>query len=372
VRRLDCVWKFNGVTGVFADYSATAGRGGAAISVLGGDKLYLGHNDWLSGLLVMLTLGSTTIQYAVDQWTGDGWKELPVAESYTDLSHGYDVIEQAFDFTDSGVIEWGRSPFIWATETPANNVWPEVGPPPVAPGVVVLDAEPRFWVRIRFLSGGPVTIDRLLPLLYNTYATYSDLASFMSLPEFDELHQPTSAAVRQIIRRNEDWLDHYTRKAWRPRYVRNETHDFNAYGMTLNHGPVMFLTTVGMWNGSTFEVMPIGREEQAYLDRYTSMIYPNTPSFRLRYYSYLLSKYLRQPRSFQASYVYGEDFDMSETGGTAQLIVLKRSAADLVTSGDWSRFMSSGLDVLPKPEKVREWREQAESEADNLRALYTA
>lgn len=371
MQRFDCVWKFNGTTGVFTDYSAVAGRGGAAISVQGADKLYLGHGDWLSGVLAMVTSYVAGVQYVVEQWAGDGWRELPTAESYTDLPIGFDVIEQAFDFTSHGVMEWGRSRFNWFEKVPVTDTWPEVGPPPGSPGVVVPDTESRFWVRIRFLSGGPVVIDRLLPLLFNTYATYSGLASFMSLPEFDEQVQPTATEVRKIIRRHEDWLDAYTRRAWRPRYIRNETQDFNAYGIPLNRRPILFVTRIGLWNGSSFESMTLGRDQEAYVDRYLSMVYPNTPSFRLRYYSYLLSKYLRQPRSFQVSYVYGEDFELSDTGSTAEGIVLRRAAADLVTNGDWSKFLTSGLDVLPKPEKVREWSEKAQDAADNLRALYT-
>jgi hypothetical protein len=371
VRRFDAVWKYNGTTPAYTDYSTVAGRGGAGISVQGTDKLYLGHSDWLSGVLVMTTLGAG-VQYVVEQWTGDGWHELPLAESYADLTIGFQIIAPAFDFTNHGVIEWGRSPLPWVLEAPAANVWPELDGDDDGDGPSVPDATARYWVRIKFLSGGPVTIDRLLPLLYNTYATYSDLASFMALPEFDELHPPTAASVRQMIRRQEDWLDTYTRRAWRPRYVRNETQNFNPYGIPLNHRPVMFITSMGLWNGTSFEDMPEGRGEQAYLDRYTSMVYPLTPSFRIRYMSFLLSKYLRQERSFQISYVYGEDFDMSDTGSTAQGIVLRKAAADLVVSGDWSKFMTSGLDTVPKPEKVREWLEQAEAAADTLRMMYTA
>lgn len=363
MRRFDAVWGYSG--SAYTDYTATAGRGGAACSLQGSDKLYIGHEDWLSGALILLTTPASDVTYVVEQWDGEEWKELPTLESYENLQVGYDILEQAFDWTGNGVLEWGRSPFRWFERAGASNSWPEnTGTVP--------DTTARFWVRIRLTSGGPVVVDRVLPLLYNTYATYSDLASFMGLPEFDELNQPTASEIRKQIRRQEDLLDQHTRRAWRPRYVRNETHNFNPYGIKLHRGPVQFLTDIGLWNGTTFETMTVGRGEDAYLDRTMSMIYPLTPSFRLRYYSFLLSRYMRQPQSFRASYVYGEDFDMVDSAHVAQGIVLRRTAADLVISGDWSRFLTSGLDVLPKPEKVRSWLELADEQADTLRKLYTA
>jgi len=376
LRRFDAVWRHTPAVG-FTDYTTLAGRGGAAISLQGGDKLYLGHEDWLSGALVMLTQTAGAVTYVVEQWDGAAWRELSLQEGYVDLQTSWDIVEQAFDWSGHGVIEWGRSPFIWGLQTPLVNLWPEAGGDgdadaddiPFTPPEVTT---PRYWVRIRFTSGGPVIVDRLLPLLYNTYATYSELASFMYLPEFDEVHQPTATEVRKSIRKHEDWLDSYARRSWRPRYRPNETQDFNPYGIKLDYGPTMFVVKMGLWNGTNFENLPMGRGEQGYLDRATAMIYPNTPSFRLRYYSFLLSRYLRQPKSFAVSYVYGEDFDLSDTGTVAQSVVLRRAAADLTVSADWSKLLTSGLDTVPKPEKVREWRETAQEQADTIRKLYTA
>ncbi|KKL81611.1 hypothetical protein LCGC14_1993070, partial [marine sediment metagenome] len=61
----------------------------------------------------------------------------------------------------------------------------------------------------------------------------------------------------------------------------------------------------------------VGRGEDAFVDPMTAMVYPNTPSFRLRYYSFLLSRHIRSPKSFRISYVYGDDIDIAETGGAA-------------------------------------------------------
>lgn len=357
MRALDTCWHWSGTA--FTDVTTLAAAGGLALDVQGGHTLYMAHEDWISGALYMVTAGASDLKYTAERWNGESWERLPQQEAYAELTSGFDVLEQAADFAGHGVVDWGRAPGRWAVKVP-TSAWPEAAVPPDTVGG-------RYWVRLRFTSGGPATLDRVLPLLYNTYATYTDLASFMGLPEFDEVHPPTAEAVRRILRRHEDWLDRYTRRSWRPRLVKHETHDFNPYGVGLRRRPVFFVTEVGLWNGASFEVMRVGRGEDVYLDPQTGMVYPLTPSYRLRYYSFLLSRFMRQKRSFRLSYVYGDDIDVSETGGAASDAVLRRAAADLTISGDWSSYLTSGLDVVPKSQRVEQWQREAEEIADRLR-----
>ncbi len=356
MRTFDAVWHWNG--SAWTDVSLTAPARGMNLQVQGGHKLYFGHEDWLSGALFLITAGASDLAYVAERWDGEGWERLNQQEAYEQLNSGFDVLEQASAFVGNTLIDWGRAPGRWGIKVPTAT-FPEVAAPP--------DAEGRYWVRIRFTAGGPATLDRILPLLYNTYASYSDLASFMGMPEFDENTPPTSGEVRRILRRHEDWLDNYTRRSWRPRYVKHETHDFNPYGIGLNRRPVLFATEVGLWQGSKFESMVIGRGEDTFIDPATAMLYPNTPSFRLRFYSFLLSRFIRSPQSFRVSYVYGADIDVDESGGAATDVILCRAAADLTISGDWGSYLTSGLDTVPKPTKVQEWRDRAQETADTLR-----
>lgn len=357
MRRFDAVWHYDGAT--LTDVTTVAGSGGLSLAVQGGHKLYLGHEDWLSGFFYMLDAGANDLVYVIERWNGEKWQLLPQQESYEQAKIGFSVSSQAADFSGNGLADFGRAAQgRWGMKVP-SDAWPESTSSP--------DAIGRFWIRAKFTAGGPATLDRILPLLYNTYVTYSDLASFMGLPEFDEVNPPTADEVRRIIRRHEDWLDRYTRRAWRPRFVPHETHNFNPYGVGLNRRPVMFLTEVGLWQGDRFDSMTVGRGEDAFMDPATGMLYPNTPSFRLAYSSFLLSRFLRSPKSFRISYVYGADIDIDEYGGAASDAVLRRSAADLTLSGDWSSYLTSGLDTVPKPGRVQEWREQAQEIADTLR-----
>lgn len=357
MRQFDAAWHYDG--SVLTDVTNVAGDGGMALVVQGGHKIYFGHEDWLSGFLYMVSSGASDLVYVLERWNGEAWEKLPQQESHEQLQTGFTVQSQAANFEGNGVADFGRAARgKWALKIPSAT-WPETAAPP--------DTDSRFWIRVRFTAGGPATLDRLLPLLYNTYATYSDLASYMGLPEFDEHNPPTSDEVRRIIRRHEDWLDNWTRRSWRPRYVVHETHDFNPYGVGLKRRPVLFLTSVGLWQGTKFESMTVGRGEDTFVDPATGMLYPNTPSFRLRYYSFLLSRYIRSPKSFRISYVYGADIDIDEDGGSAVDAVLARAAADLTVTGDWSSYLTSGLDTLPKPGKVQEWREKAQEIADSLR-----
>ena len=283
MRTFDAVWFYNGT--ILTDVTGAAASGGLALAVAGGNKLYFGHEDWMSGFLYLMDAGASDLLYVLERWNGSSWERLPQQESYNQLKTGFAIQTQAAVFKGNGVVDFGRAAQgSWALKVPSAT-FPEATSPP--------DTVSRFWIRVRFTAGGPVTLDRLLPLLYNTYATYSDLASFMGLPEFDEIHPPTSDEVRRMLRRHEDWLDSYTRRAWRPRFVANESHDFNPYGIGLRRRPVLFLTEVGLWQGNRFDAMTIGRGEDTFLDPETGMLYPNTPSFRLRFYSFLLSRFIR-------------------------------------------------------------------------------
>ena len=358
MREFDSVWHFDGTT--YTDVTTLAATGGMALAVQGGHKLYFGHNDWLSGFLYLLDSGASDLTYVLERWDGEAWERVPQQETYNQLQTGFSISSQAAAFSGvGGVVDFGRaSQGRWGLKV-ATNTFPEAAVPP--------DTYNRFWLRARFTAGGPVTFDRLLPLLYNTYASYSDLASFMGMPEFDENAPPTSGEVRRILRRHEDWLDNYTRRAWRPKLAVNEAHNFNPYGVGLNRRPVLFMLSVGLWQGSKFDDMVVGRGEDTFVDPATAMLYPNTPSFRLRFYSFLLSRFIRSPQSFRVSYVYGADIDVDEAGGAATDVVLCRAAADLTISGDWSSYLTSGLDTLPKPNKVQEWRDRAQEIADTLR-----
>lgn len=364
MKLFDAVWLFSGST--YTDKTATA-HSGMALTVTQGDKLYLAFGDWLAGALFYITTAATTCDYTVEVYNGEDWKTVVPEFAYEALavSPGYSW-QQAYDFDGHGVAYWGKNPDVWRIAASATD-WPETGAPPTV-GVK------KYWVRITFGTlTGTLVLDKVFPLPYNTYASANHVAQFMGWRGFSDASTPEAAIVKHAIRDQEDWLDDYCRKSWRIRASFNETYDFNPYGIRLYNQPPILVTSVGLWQGSHFEIMSQGRagapSGEYWLNPRNGMLYFNLPSFRLRYYSWLLSRYIRQPGSVLVNYLYGTDFETHKQAGTVTGITLRLVGADLVRNADDTGLTSSGLDVLSKADKVDEWQEVAESRAENLRGL---
>lgn len=347
MRRFDAIWEYNGST--YTDRTLILSEGTSSVTLSAGESLYFGLSDWFSGVLAFLsTVPSPSPSYILEQYNGDDWQTLPLEESLMNLSTGVEL--------QRGSLYWGQSPFAWERLVFSNTV-PEAAAPP--------DAKARYWVRLRVVSG-EISIDRILPQLFNTYATIEELENFIGY-QFTDTTPPTRDTVRKMIRANEDWLDQFTRRSWRPRVSYNETHNFNPYGVKLKKYPVWFMMSVGLWNGSTFNAMTEGRGQEYFVDQGTGRLLFTIPSYRLRNYTFLLSRSLRQSFSLLVTYAYGEDFDTSPYTFDVKNIILKKTAADLINQNDWTGLFSSGMDNVPKPQKVASWIREATEAASELR-----
>jgi len=368
----DRVWHLRAAA--WLDKTATS-YSGMALSVVTGDILFLAVSDWLAGALFYTALAATDADYAVDIWNGEEWSPvLPeFAFEATVGGAGY-TWKQAYDFNGHGVAYWGRNPDVWRVGTSTNAVAGAGGFPvdtisPPTAGIT------KYWVRITFSSvTGALTLDKVFPLFYNTYASANHVAQFMGWRGFNDFTTPEGAIVRHAIRAAEDWLDNYCRKSWRIRGAFREGYDFNPYGFLLRNRPVLFVNRLGLWQGTHHETMVQGRggggQGDYFLDQYRNMVYFMLPSFRLRYYSFLLSRYIRQPASVIVDYVYGTDFETHRQAQTVTHIVLRTVGADLVRNADDTGLSSSGLDVLSKAEKVESWTQVAMDRADELREVF--
>lgn len=366
MKLFDRVWHWDGVA--WTDKTSTA-HSGMALTVAQGDVLYLAFSDWLAGMLAYVTTGATTCDYTVEVFNGERWVTVVPEFAFEAIasSPGY-TWEQAYNFAAHGVAYWGRNPDVWRLGT-SSATWPEAGA--AAPTSDVS----KFWVRITFGTlTGTLVLDKVFPLPYNTYASVNHVSQFMGWKSFTDITSPEAAVVRHAIRSAEDWIDMHCRHTWRIRSAWRESYDFNPYGVLLRHRPVILVTNLGMWQGDSFQTMTQGRaggsSGEYWLDQYRGMVYFNLPSFRLRYYSWLLSRYLRQPGSIVVDYVYGTDYETHEQAQIVTHIALRLVGADLVRNADDTGLTSSGLDVLSKAEKVDEWQEWAEQQADELRGVY--
>jgi hypothetical protein len=355
------VWHFRpGAPGTWTDKTALADSD-MALTIQTADELYLGMDDWTSGILFFLSAYPSAVGYTISLWDGDDWRAVHLEDVYQTIMTGH-TFDRAFTFKSDGAAYWGRSPYAWGLDTPsAASNWPKTENPPN-------DVTTEFWIRISFSSvAGTLTLKQARPLMYNTYAAYNHVAQFLSLPSFTDVTAPEVSVVRHAIRDQEDWLDQYCRRTWRYKMVWGETHDFNPYGMRLRIQPPQMVMNVGLWQGTAFEAMREGRGKDWFLDPYSGMFYFMLPSFRLRYYSFLLSRYLRQPRSVSIDYLAGQDFETSPQMAEVQHIILRLVGADLARNSDQTGWLSSGLNELSKSEKVREWYEVALERADHLR-----
>ena len=374
MKMFDACWHWDGAA--YTDKTTTA-HSGMALTVAAGDEIYFAFTDWLAGVLFYLSTPATNVDYTVEIWNGEDWK--PVVPEFafeaTASGAGY-TWEQAYSFIGHGVAFWGKNPDVWRLGTSRDY---DVGPPVVSGWPEATAVSPtanvnKFWVRITFGTvTGTLVLDKVFPLPYNSYTTINHVAQFMGWKSFGDITSPTAAVVRHAIRAAEDWLDNYCRKTWRIRQAFREALDFNPYGIRLRHQPPLFITRLGIWQGSSFHTMVQGRAGGSQGDYWLfpdrGMVYMNLPSFRLRYYSFLLSRYLRQPGSIVVDYVYGTDFETHEDGQAVTQIILRLVGAELVRSADDTGLTSSGLDVLSKADKVDEWHERAMEQAEHYRGL---
>jgi hypothetical protein len=362
MRRADALWKWDGAA--LADVTQSLGDGSAPATLAQGDALYVGHQDWISGLYLQVDLAPDgNPQMRVETYDGatGEWKRLPLQERVDQIGQGgHALVPAGFSFKRPGVAYWGTSQWLWTLKV-AGAEFPEYGAePPSTPTL--------YWVRL--VNGGPtsLTIARALPSLYNTYASHQEVAQFMGLPEFTEVNDPLQSFVRKRIRANEDWLDVYTRRAWRMRTVYNERATLNPYGMLLRMHPVWFVSRVSVWTGGTtatelFE----GRQRDFYLSDNSMIYFTRIALGRGLPWASISSRYLRLPGSVEMDYVYGEDFDVSEKREQVADIVVKRTAADIVLMQDWTAVLVNNPDAVPKPDKARQYIEQSIERADELR-----
>ncbi len=356
MKTFDRVWLFRG--GAYTDWTATAFTGLSA-TIEDGDIVYFAADDWLAGILFLGVGGSAVTDFLPALYNGDEWVPIQGERALVNVAAGF-TWDRAYSFQGAGALTWGKTREV-PMPTMSSTTWPETATPPAT--------VTRNWYRITFTTGG-TTLDTVFPLMYNTYTTPREMAEFLGLADFDDIGQPNLNYIRRSIRDQEDWLDHYTRKSWRIRSTMDEGADFNPYGFRPRNQPVIMVTRLGLWNGSTYDILGYGRGEDFWLEPDKGMVFLTLPSFRMRYYSWLLSRYIRQPSSITLDYIWGADFETDDDAENVSGIVKRLVGADMVRTNDETGIFRSGLEILSKGEKLNSWREEAMERADTLRSIY--
>ena len=102
----------------------------------------------------------------------------------------------------------------------------------------------------------------------NGYYTNSTLiANLMQIPAFTASSAPEISEVGELIKRVEDFIDEYTRDAWRPSFIEREYHDFEFQDyrwslwryrdyvghVRLHHEHLRKVIRIEAWQGSTWK-----------------------------------------------------------------------------------------------------------------------
>src|ERR1035437_4449007 len=137
MRRADVLWMWNG--SAFSDITYALGEqysGGVethvSATLAAGQTLYVGHSDWMSGLLFMIDTPPTArpnLEIEMYDGQSDSWKPLPREERIDQLDFGHYVDTRGYTFQTHGVVYWGTAPWLWTLRTPTTS-FPEAGTPP--------------------------------------------------------------------------------------------------------------------------------------------------------------------------------------------------------------------------------------------------
>lgn len=379
MKRAGAIWAYSSLGQTLTDITAPLGQGRQPVVLAPGDRLYVGHEDWLAGLVLFILQppsGVPNVVAEVYDGETDSWVTLPTVERYDNLETDYSIDPQGFTFQHSGMLQWNVVPALWQKRLPdPASGFPEAVPLPTQPqnpnGAA---ARELFWVRLNNLDPSiSLQINRLLPSLYNTYTTVEKVARFIGMEDFDQIAAPLQDAVRERIREQEDILDDFMRSTYRFMTVINERDFFNPYGQKLIYTPVLMVTRLGVWTGSNFQTLVQGRNQDYYLDPPNGMVYYTRISLgRGLPWSRAASRYLRQPASAECDYIAGGDFDLAPKRGVIQDVVNMRVAQKIAMMQDWISYFVSNPDAVPKQEKVREWAEASENLAAQIRGMLVA
>lgn len=210
------------------------------------------------------------------------------------------------------------------------------------------------------------------------YITADDVASFLMLRTddgtgdtqrltFSSTSDPTQAEVEAIINEVEDYVDSYTKTAWRERTVVNETHDFPLpryrsplsvlrSAVFLRHYPVRQFSSVSgdkleVWNGKSWDdLLVTGTEGQGPTDGDFHVDYDRG----IIYFRGFLHYYAE--RSIRVTYRYGFSTVPSDIKLACKMLV----AARLVENFGYTLVIPSA-DIQPRDleGRVERWEKQA-------------
>ena len=346
---LTAVWLFDSSASAYVNNTFEAALDdGTAFELLGdsSDFHYFGFSRRVDALIFAMTAGS----YGALTWaygaSASSWiRFVPVQAFNFDKSTGYMLWEP-----NLGAEETAWVAFAFTGSNPHGQTPPDT-------------AVSRYWIRVSAASvSTPATIDSVVSRPYVTYATAVDVASQLQLrTAFSSSTVPSLFQVEDLIRSAEDNLVYQMQRSWRPEFIVDELMDFKPFGMKLRYEDIVTIYELAVWDGSSFDVKVVGRDQDWHFEPVTGMIYIATifldamPPQMRRSYSIRRGQGAFK-RAVRLNYSYGRDIRRDPLGRTLRQIATKQACIDIVTNMDFAPLIPLGLDTVNLQTKIDNWQ----------------
>tara|TARA_R110002110_G_scaffold104434_2_gene263384 strand:+ start:1151 stop:2263 length:1113 start_codon:yes stop_codon:yes gene_type:complete len=338
---------------------------GTSFSVLGGNDhfLYLGHASKFDMALFDLdAVGSVGIpKWEYTNGSG-GWTEFIPGSG-----------RRQIDPDDNEGAQW-KFDKDGAERFPTNllDSW----------STLTVNSANVYWVRASTASFSTApTIKRIQMRPLAAYCSTKDVFELMQLgpvlggTDFGASTTPTKDVVERFIQEAQSYIDHVTRKSWRPNAIYNEYHEFNLQGFKLDRPDPYKIVQLAIWNGADWQAKTQGRKSDFFLVAETGMIH--------------FSRYFLLPARFQSynapvwkwgageftmplkiDYFSGRDLGQDTREGGIVIDAAKKLAAiDITRSADFGGAVVSGMDRVQLAQRLDGWKIEIDEQLESLRAF---
>ena len=321
---------------------------GGAVNVMSssGDQLVLGLDRTFNGVYFQLgetgNYGSNLVwEYLADEDedNNDSWDPLP--------------LQRGYDFSDTNVVMF-----------PVPNDW-------------VKNNDEEYLIRIRLTANAttPASILRIYPFPTYSYADVEDVERLIQLRRadsagFTETTTPKKSDVERILARIEGRIEGYSTQAWKPKFRADELYDFSAYGFVMNRQPIIDIIKLESYRSSSFTTLTEGRDSDYHFNPRTGEVtFTRLNTLPFSYNRHNLYGYGAQKESIKVTYVWGKDLDFDDRGYMVQDILVKLTAADLLSSYDFTNLIPQGTDRFSIESRIQRWTEDANERLEELRPV---
>ena len=199
-----------------------------------------------------------------------------------------------------------------------------------------------------------------------TYTTSAKVADLLLTDNFTSTSTPTNTQVDALISRTEGLIDRVTKRSWKTNSVTDEEHEFNYAGIKLKHAPVAAISEAAVWQGSSYDVLTQGRDQEFFFVKDTGMIYFTRffipvfvpPTAEAPAVSLVFLYSWRYP--IKVSYTWGETFSTHADAPLVEDIATKLAATDILNIHERTVITKMGVDRQQIREKIELWRKDAD------------